>query len=198
MYQDTLKDSFKELFTASKQTTKLTTYNSGVEGAIYPGAALKAGDIKEDIPAIMGNINGANRITVQGMGRIPGDLADTDITDKYFDVMFYARSSGSGFVPLFEARFTLGYAVDRVEGDSKWYICNKVALLQLYCNRKIEINGCDGETVIAGATAELSSRYAGGAANLPRLQTNRWQLRGCTASHSLLVTINYYLLCFLY
>ena len=161
MYQDTLKDSFKELFTASKQTTKLTNYNSGVDGAIYPGVALKAGDIKEDIPAIMGNINGANRITVQGMGKIPGDLAGTDITDKYFDVMFYARSSGSGFVPLFEARFTLGAAVDRVEGDSKWYICNKVALLKLYCNRKIEINGCAGDTVIAGATAELSSDMQG-------------------------------------
>ncbi len=156
MYQDTLKESFKELFKASEQTTKLTTYNSGVEGAIYPGSAIKAADIKDNIPAIMGNVNGANRITIQGMGKIAGDLTGSNITNKYFDVMLYARSSGSGLVPLQELRFTLGAAVQRADDSSKWYVCNKVALLKPYCNRKIEINGCDGDKVIAGATAELS------------------------------------------
>ncbi len=156
MYQDTLKASFKELFAASQQTTKLQNYNPGIEGAIYPGAALKAGDIQEGIPAIMGNDNGANRITLQGMGKIPGDLAGADITDKYFDVMFYSRSSGSGFVPLFEARFTLGAAVQGEQDGSKWYACNKVKVLQKFCERKIEVNGCYGDTVIEGATAEAT------------------------------------------
>ena len=162
MYQDTLKSGFNDLkdrdgsiYTASGQQIKLTNYNSGVQGAIAPGELTKTSET--ELPAIMARENGANRITIQGLGQIDSSLSGTDITDKYFDVMFYGRSSDSGLVPLLEVRFTLGEAVNgRVEDGKKWCVANKITISNKYCDRTIEINGCSGSSVIAKATAELS------------------------------------------